>query len=84
MRRGQPLLPTTIPRPPRRARPSPRQLEYLAAYVRLGSSKAVAHELGVAHRTAKHMLFDDIHARLGVSSTTQAVWACRRLLEGRV
>jgi DNA-binding NarL/FixJ family response regulator len=51
---------------------TPRQLEVLRAYAQAGSMKIAAHQLGLSPATVRATLVN-IRARLGVSSSVQAV-----------
>ena len=53
------------------------QLDVLRAVVKRGCRKAAAKALGCSPNTV-HRHLTDIHARLGVESTTQAVALCLR------
>lgn len=55
--------------------PTGRELEVLAAYIRLGSTKAVAHELGISHGTVRNSL-GSLRSRLGAGNTAQAFAIC--------
>lgn len=52
--------------------PTPRQWEVLRAYLRHGSVREAARELGVTPQTIKNRLHE-LNARLGVKKTAQAV-----------
>ena len=54
--------------------PTPAQLRTLEAYVRLGSQKDVAVELGIAPQTVKNHLAA-LYVRLGVGGAMEAVRA---------
>ena len=52
--------------------PTPGQLRVLAAYLRTGSQKAAAHELGISQRTVKaHM--GNLYLRLGVGGILETL-----------
>ena len=54
--------------------PTPSQIAVLEAYTRLGSQKAVAHELGIAVQTVKNHM-TTLYVRLGVGGAMEAVHA---------
>lgn len=54
--------------------PTPGQLRVLEAYTRLGSQKAVAHELGIAVQTVKNHM-EGLYVRLNVGGAMEAVHA---------
>ena len=53
---------------------TPGQLRVLEAYTRLGSQKAVAHELGLALSTVKNHM-SELYVRLNVGGAMEAVQA---------
>jgi DNA-binding CsgD family transcriptional regulator len=52
--------------------PTPTQLRVIRAYVRLGSYKLVAAELGISHQTVKNHL-SNLYLRLDVGSSIGAL-----------
>jgi DNA-binding NarL/FixJ family response regulator len=56
------------------------QVEMLRCAARGLTFRETANEMGIAWQTVRNNLCD-AHARLGVPSTTAAVWAVRDLLE---
>jgi DNA-binding CsgD family transcriptional regulator len=54
--------------------PTVTQLRVLEAYARLGSQKAVAHELGVSVQTIKNHM-NALYVRLGVGGAMEALHA---------
>lgn len=52
--------------------PTPRQLECLRAFVRCGSRKEAAHELGIAETTLRNNLAE-LYYRLGVEGHMAAL-----------
>lgn len=63
------------------ARPTPRELQVLDAVIRLGGTKAAAHEVGIAYNTGRTHL-DNLQNRLGVDTTVQCVAWCDDWLPG--
>lgn len=68
--------------PKRPGSPTKAQLRVMEAYVRLGSQKAVAHELGIRVQTVKNHM-GDLYVRLGVGDHMEALhrlgWVCARV-----
>ena len=54
-----------------RKKPTARELQVLAACMRLGSQKAAAHELGIAEQTVKNTT-GHLYRKLHVSCAAQA------------
>lgn len=54
--------------------PTPQQVKVLEAYARLGSQKAVAHELGLSVQTVKNHM-QSLYGRLGVGGAMEALQA---------
>jgi DNA-binding CsgD family transcriptional regulator len=53
---------------------SPRELECLLTYARIGDYEEAAKELGIARSTFRNHLVM-VREKLGVESTIQALWA---------
>lgn len=51
--------------------PTAREIEILATYVRSGSAKAAAHDLGISSGTVRNAL-SMVQTRLGATNTAQA------------
>ena len=52
--------------------PTSQQLRVMEAYVRLGSQKAVSHELGISTQTVKNHM-GGLYGRLGVGGVMEAL-----------
>lgn len=57
-----------------------RELVALREYVRTGSHRGAAHELGIAESTCRQRM-SALIGRLGVRNAAQAAWALREELE---